>query len=114
MVGRESRLGGGPAFERLFRDGAVTNGPFFVLRTRRNDLRRPRWAFAVGKRVAPSAVTRNLARRRLRAAVDRVAFAEGWDIVIVARRTALAATVNDLARSLQTQLNRLAKVGEKR
>lgn len=114
MVRRESRLGGGPAFERLFRDGAVINGPFFVLRLHRNDLRRPRWAFAVGKRVAPSAVRRNMARRRLRAAVDRVGFAESWDIVIVARRAALAATVEELARSLRTLLQRIPGAGDQR
>lgn len=114
MVRRESRLGGGPAFERLFQDGAVVNGPLFVLRAQRNDLDRPRWAFAVGKRVAPSAVTRNMARRRLRAAVDRSSFDDGWDIVVIARRMALGATVEDLARSLQSLLKRLAKTVDER
>lgn len=105
VVRREERLGAGVALEALFKQGAVANSPFFVLRYAPNALGHPRYAFAVGKRLAPHAVDRNATRRRLRAAVDELSAEGSWDAVLIARQRTLTATVTELANALRRTLS---------
>lgn len=102
---RDARLPGGAPFERTYREGTVIHGPLFVLRALRTDAPATRWGFAVGKRLDKRAVVRNQVRRRLRAAADALQPADGWDLVVTAKRPALAASV----REFETALRRAAR-----
>ena len=50
------RLRKGREFDTAYSKGTVTNGPLFVVRVFPNGLGHNRWGFAVGKKLAPSAV----------------------------------------------------------
>lgn len=89
------------------------SGPLFVLRHRLNGGTATRWGFAVGKKLAPSAVDRNRARRKLRAAVLAVAVRPGEDLVLTLRPAGLRADVARLAAELERQLARAGLTGEK-
>jgi ribonuclease P protein component len=120
--GRERRLRSSADFARVrrarrsFSAGSLTLG--VARRTEVADISAAqpaaltRVGFTVGKRVG-GAVTRNLVRRRLRELVRRRMrrFTAGWDLVVVARPTAAAATSRALALDLDTLLIR-AKVLE--
>ena len=105
---RTRRLRKGEEFDRVYREGAVTTGPFFVLRVTPNTLGHARWGFAVGKGLSKRAVVRNGIRRRLREAV-RTALpgrAGAYDIVITARGRSVEASFATLAAALGKQLTR--------
>jgi ribonuclease P protein component len=58
-----------------------------------------RYAYAISKRVG-KAVVRNRLRRRLREALRRLPLAEGFDVVIIARPEAAAASFQALTAEL--------------
>jgi ribonuclease P protein component len=84
-------------FAALQRNGTSRAHPFVVVRTARNGLERTRYAFSTGRRLG-GAVVRNRVRRRLReiarSLLPRVA--PGWDVLIVARVGAVAASYAQL------------------
>lgn len=97
---RSCRLRKGAEFDTVFREGAVHHSPFFVVRCRPNGLDRSRWAFAVGKRLAPRAHDRNSAKRRMREAARGLEVVGGWDMLLVARQPALAGGVAEMREAL--------------
>lgn len=105
---RERRLPGGAAFEAVFREGAVVNSPFFVVRFRPNDGRETRWGVAVGKKLAPHAVDRNYLRRRIKSILTELD-AGPLDAVVVAKTPILGVPYAELSRSLATAARRMAK-----
>ena len=91
------------------------NGPLFVLRRRPNRVSQERWGFAVGKRLAPKAVERNRARRRLREAARSVMGSaeergEGsgahFDYVVTAKGGMLTASFERLSTELARLMER--------
>lgn len=105
-LGREvaalGRLSKGRAFDSVYSEGTVIHGPLFVLRFRPNDGGQPRWGFAIGKKLAPSAVVRNRVRRRLREAVrPAVAQTTGLDLIVTAKRPLLDAPYGDIVSEIQ-------------
>ena len=87
-----------------------------MIRPRANGLPHNRYGF-VASRAVGKAVVRNRVRRRLQEAVRSLRLDEGWDIVIIARRTAAAADYHELRESLAALLERAgiaraAEVGE--
>jgi ribonuclease P protein component len=105
---RDARLASGAALDRLFKEGAVINGPLFVFRYLPNTLGYARWAFAVGERAAPLAVTRNAVRRRMRAAARAADVPGAYDIAVVAKVPALKADVATIARAIERAAARAA------
>lgn len=87
--------------DRVFREGTVASGPFFVVRVAPNDLGVSRWAFAAGRRVFPRATDRNRVRRRLRAAAEAVGARAGVDIVVIARAEALGGPFAGLVEEMR-------------
>lgn len=85
-------------------------GPFLVQARDRKDLRAPRVGLTVTKKTG-NAVERNRIRRRLRAAVKRVAGRQGFDYVLIARREAIRAPFPALVENLERALKRLHKAG---
>lgn len=76
--------------------GRAVHGAHAVTRYRcRGDDGPVRWTVSAGRRVG-TAVTRNRAKRRLRAAVRAVALPAGLDLVVVARASAVTAPFEEL------------------
>lgn len=88
------------------------HGPLFVVRWRPNETGEVRWGFAVGKRLAKSAVVRNRVRRRMREAARSLPVAMGYDLVVTARQRALEASTAEMTRALRGQLKRAGVLRE--
>jgi ribonuclease P protein component len=91
---------------RAFQAGSRSRmHPLLVVRFRPNDLDRTRFGISTGRRLG-TAVVRNRVRRRLKAGlqslVDRIE--RGYDVLIVARPPAAAATQAELARATEQLL----------
>ena len=105
---RERRLPGGTAFDAVFREGTVANSPFFVVRYRRSAGDVTRWGFAVGKKLAPKAVDRNLLRRRLKSAAHGQELG-ALDVVVVAKAALHRASYAEMETELHKVGRRVAK-----
>ena len=83
------------AHGRFYRHSAL------VLALRANGLSHNRYGFVTGKRLG-TAVVRNRAKRRLRAAIGQlhVGLLPGYDIVVIARPMVLTQPFNELLRIL--------------
>lgn len=103
---RSWRLRKGLEFDTAYEKGTVTNGPLLVVRALPNGVGHPRWGYAVGKRMAKSAVVRNRTRRRLREAAAAVGDVGGWDLVVTARARALDAGWAELSGAVRRQVRR--------
>jgi ribonuclease P protein component len=108
-VDRRRRLKKGKEIQAVFDSGASLRGSRFFLRSVPNDVGVNRWAFAVGKKLAPGSVERNRVRRKLREAVCSagVEDKDGRDIVLIAGRGSMEASVGELARELERMLEQL-------
>lgn len=110
--GALGRLKKGEPFDRVYREGTVVAGPFFVLRVLGSETDGSRWGFAVGKRLEKRAVARNRVRRRLREAARGLEHPPaGVDVVVTARGPSLAASVAVLRDALDVCLARAASRG---
>jgi ribonuclease P protein component len=89
-------------FKAIQSDSRSTGHALLVLRYRRNQLDRTRYGISTSRRLG-SAVVRNRVRRRLRAALRALdgGIARGWDLLIVARPAAAAATLAELKGALE-------------
>lgn len=76
-----------------------------MIRPRANGLPHNRYGFVTSRAVG-KAVVRNRVRRRLREAVRPLSLKDGWDIVVIARRSAAEATYRELRESLASLLTR--------
>lgn len=103
---RQQRLRHRRDFAAVYRSGrSYAHGPL-ALRIRPNpDTERPRFGFAVGKRLC-GAVARNRIKRRLREAVRLSGARGGADVVVIARNSAENASSHELSRSLMVLLSR--------
>ncbi|MXY59272.1 MAG: ribonuclease P protein component [Chloroflexi bacterium] len=107
-ISRAQRLRRQRDFQALRENGASRAHPLLVMRAMPNSLPHPRFGFVVSKRVAPLSVTRNRVRRRLREIVRTLGVQDGWDVLLIARRStadapfdALQAATSSLARRLR-------------
>jgi len=76
-----------------------------VIRPRANGLPHNRFGFVTARAVG-KAVVRNRVRRRLREAARSLPLKDGWDVVVIARRSAVEATYGELRESLASLLTR--------
>ena len=84
-----------------------------MIRPRANGLPHNRYGFVTSRAVG-KAVVRNKVRRRLREAVRSLPLKEGWDVVVIARRSAADTTYRELRESLASLVARagvMAKLG---
>ena len=84
-----------------------------MIRPRANGLPHNRYGFVTSRAVG-KAVVRNKVRRRLREAVRSLPLEDGWDVVVIARRSAADAMYRELRESLASLLARAgvtAKLG---
>jgi ribonuclease P protein component len=106
-MGRARRLRKGPEFDRVFSEGTALGGPFLVIRYLENESG-PRWGFAVGKKAAPLATSRNRVKRRLKAAAQGLERGPRADIIVVARTRAIGQPY----RVLEADLRKLLRKAE--
>ena len=85
------------AFRAIQTDSRSRNHPLLLLRYRGNGLERTRYGISTGRRIG-SAVVRNRVRRRLRTILRRAepSVARGWDMLLVVRPAAAAASQSEL------------------
>jgi ribonuclease P protein component len=106
---KRRRLRENAEFQRLRREGQTLVRPLIVLSFLPNDLGYTRFGFAIGKRIG-KAVVRNRIKRRMREAVrtriQEGKVAEGWDIVLIARRPIAEADFQQVDETIGLLLRR--------
>ena len=100
---KDRRLRKSRDFERVLKQGTRRANRLLVLGTFPNDLGQTRYGFSVGRRIG-KAVQRNLIKRRLRSIAGELSGREGWDIVVIARKTVSHARYIDLKLALRDLL----------
>ena len=100
-------------FMRVRRVGKSYAHPLLVFVVAPGEQNHPRIGLITGKSLG-NAVTRNRARRRLRAAVDTLANTlEGsWDAVLIARRPILNARFADIPSALRSLIQKAGLIGD--
>ena len=98
---RKHRLTGSRDFQRVRTSGTSYAHPFVVLVACPNDMPLTRFGVTAGRQLG-SAVRRNRAKRRLRAALDtlRPHILPGWDAVWIARTGVATATWPEVVRAV--------------
>jgi ribonuclease P protein component len=104
---RDQRLRKSGDFATAYREGRSFSSRLLVIRPRANGLPHNRYGFVTSRAVG-KAVVRNKLRRRLREAARSLSLENGWDIVVIARRSAAEATYGQLRESLASLLERAA------
>jgi ribonuclease P protein component len=111
---RKHRLRSNADFQRVRQQGGTRAHPLLVLAFLPNDLEFSRFGFVVGGRLGKAA-TRNRIKRRMREAVrirlQGQEIAEGWDIVLIARRPILAASFQQIDEAIGLLLRRADLIG---
>jgi ribonuclease P protein component len=102
MAGSLEMITSAADFAALQAGGRSRVHPLVILRFRANQLGRTRYAISTARRLG-NAVVRNRIRRRLREILrgDRLHIGSGWDVLIVARGPAAAASQADLAEAIE-------------
>lgn len=96
---RGQRLTRRSDFEHVRESGIRASDRLFNIGAARSDVETTRFGLAVSRRVG-GAVVRNRLKRRVRAAIDALPFAEGWNVVVSARPAATGAEYRDIEASL--------------
>lgn len=102
---REERLRHRKDFAAAYRRGRTRADQFLVIRVRSNGLGVTRFGFVAGKAIG-GAVVRNRVKRRLREAARSIPVATGLDIVIGARKPAVAVDYRKLRQALTALVKR--------
>jgi ribonuclease P protein component len=102
---REEHLRKSSDFATAYREGRSFSSRLLVIRPRANGLPHNRYGFVTSRAVG-NAVVRNRLRRRLREAARSLPLQNGWDIAVIARRSAADATYWQLRDALAALLER--------
>jgi len=105
LMALASRLTKRSQFLETRRKGRSRANPLVVLQTVPNGLEQSRVGFTVGKWLG-NAVHRNRIKRRLKEIVRISRVEAGWDLVIIARRDASAASFEELREAVVQVLDR--------
>jgi ribonuclease P protein component len=113
-VKRRFRLTRSTDFKRVRRIGKSYAHPLVVFIKARNDLEQVRIGVVAGKSVG-TAVTRNLAKRRLRACLEPLlpCLANGWDLVFLARKPMDQAGYTEICAAVQQLLVRAGLMNDR-
>ena len=99
-------------FEQVFSSGTFVSGRMLALRVLARGEGPTRVGFAVGKRLDKRAVIRNRVRRRLREILRQLALRDGYDVVVLGRRAALAADAAALRSDVRAVCERAGLLPE--
>lgn len=89
-------------FQRIFEKGHSIQGRYIVVYFLRNQIHINRFGICVGKKLG-SAVRRNYIKRLLRESVRTITFPDqiGWDMLLVAKKHILNASLNGIIEEIQ-------------
>jgi len=110
---KTERLAGRRDFGAVFTEGKSWANNLVALRALPNSLGTNRYGFAVGRRLG-GAVVRNRVRRRLREAVRHTPIKGGWDLVFIARQSAIETDYHTLRKATEELLARAQLLGNGR
>ncbi len=99
-------------FEQVFASGQLVRGRSLAVRVLERGEGPARVGFAIGKRLDKRAVVRNRVRRRLREAIRPLPLRDGYDVVVLGRRSALTASFSALREDVEGLLRRAGLVDE--
>lgn len=99
-------------FEQVFVSGQLVRGRSLAVRVLERGEGPARVGFAIGKRLDKRAVVRNRVRRRLREAIRPLPLRDGYDVVVLGRRSALTASFSALREDVDGLLRRAGLVEE--
>jgi len=108
---KAARLKGKKEFDAVFSEGRAWANNFVVLRAVPNSIGMNRYGIVAGRRLG-TAVVRNRVKRQLRAMVSNIAAREGWDVVLVARKTATETDYHTLESATRELFTRARLLGE--
>ena len=102
-------------FRRLYAKGKTSANRYLVLYCRRNGRGVNRMGYTVSSKLG-GAIVRNRVRRRLReiARLNMPGLKSGWDVVVVARTRAVAASYAELDRAFKDACAALGLVREEK
>ena len=110
---KTERLAGRRDFGAVCTEGKSWANNLVALRALPNGLGLNRYGFAVGRRLG-GAVVRNRVRRRLREVVRRTPIKGGWDLVFIARQSAIENDYHALRKATEELLDRAQLLGNGR
>ncbi|MCY3882202.1 MAG: ribonuclease P protein component [Chloroflexi bacterium] len=99
-------------FEQVFASGRLVRGHSLALRVLERGQGPTRVGFAIGKRLDKRAIIRNRVRRRLREALRPLHLRDGFDVVVLGRRSALTANFGVLREDAEAVLRRVGLMAE--
>ena len=99
-------------FEQVFDSGQLVRGRSLAVRVLERGQGAARVGFAIGKRLDKRAVVRNRARRRLQEALRPLPLRDGYDLVVLGRRSALSVSFGALREDAEAVLRRAGVMAE--
>lgn len=98
---KSSRLGSNRTFQKVYQEGRSVAGRYLVLHWRKKEEEKSKIGFAAGKKLG-SAVVRNRLKRIMREAwrLYPMEMPEGYDFIIVARRSLVGQGLEEAQKGL--------------
>lgn len=109
MLQKKYRLCLEKDFERVFRKGRKIYSKSLGLRYKENQMEGSRFAFLVSNKISKKAVDRNLLKRRLRSAVERMVpkIQISYDVIVLTMPGAQKLNFSELTRELYGLLKKI-------
>ncbi len=106
MLPLDNRIRKKKEFDKIFKEGIVSQSDSIIIKILKNDQKKTRFGFIVSKKVSPKATERNKIKRILREQI-RIRLPEikkGFDMVIISKKEALEKNSKEIGREMEKML----------